>query len=515
MGVTEFDFQPDPKKPTTHEIATAATDYDMFQGFLDHIPNPDEVLRLECGGDITVYDNIGRDPRISSNLGTRARAVVGKEWDIVPYSQETIDIQIQEYVRNVYLDFPFDRSRRSMLRGGTLKGFAVGEVMWDYSEGDTFITNIFYRHQRRFTFNQQRHLLLKTIANPLGENVTIRDGLPLKKFQVITFGDEVETPWGIGLGRELYWPWWFKKNDIKDWLLSGNKFAAPTVVGEYDKDSTNEIDQNKLLAAAQAVHSRSSIIYPKGMILRLMESVRNGSINTYRELVDFLNEEITICILGQTATTTGTPGKLGNEKEQGKVFEAIIKADADSECEAYNARDGGMIRWLVDYQFPGHGRYPKIWVDCEEEEDKKTLAERDQALADAMQKGGKYRLTKAYFIRTQGLQKDDIEEMEPTIPLVSKGREISFADPATSGTEGAFPDQAALDAALAAITPAEMQGRMEPVVKPVLAGFQQSGNVDEAMERLIEAYPLMDTTQLEELLARMIFVAECWGRLNG
>ena len=141
-------------KPELNEIASAASDFDIFQGFMEQLPNPDEILRLEAGGDLRVYDNIGRDPRVSSNLGTRARAVVGKEWKMVPVSEDKKDVAVAEYVEQVFLGFPFDRARRSLLRGGTLKGFAVSEIMWDSSSGDTFITDMKYRHQRRSQSHQ-------------------------------------------------------------------------------------------------------------------------------------------------------------------------------------------------------------------------------------------------------------------------------------------------------------------------------------------------------------------------
>lgn len=179
----------------------------------------------------------------------------------------------------------------------------------------------------------------------------MRDGLPLRKFQHVTFGDEVETPYGVGLGRELYWPWWFKKNGIKFWMMFCDKFASPTVVGEYEGgNATSPEDQNKLLSAAQAVHSNNAIIHPKGMNLSLLEAARSGNISTYRELAEFMNDEMTICILGQTATTTGKPGSMGDANEQADVREDIIKADADALCEALNS---GVVSWLVDYQFPG------------------------------------------------------------------------------------------------------------------------------------------------------------------
>lgn len=511
MGAIEYDFTVDPKKPITNEIASVATDYDIFQGFMEQIANPDEVLRLECGGDIRIYDNIGRDGRVSSNLGTRARAVIGKEWTMTPFSQETIDIKVAEYVQSVFLGFPFDRARRSILRGGTLKGFAISEMMWDYSEGDTFIRDMKYRHQRRFLFNTSNEILLKTTLNPMGMNVSTRDGLPLNKFQHVAFGDEVETPWGIGLGRELYWPWWFKKNGIKFWMMFCDKFAGPTVVGEYEGGSSTSIDdQTKLLSAAQAVHSNNAIIHPKGMSLRLMEAARSGNISTYRELAEFMNDEMTISILGQTATTTGTPGKLGNEQAQENVKNDLVKADADSLCEAFNARDTGCIRWLVDYQFPGLGRYPQMWIDCEEEEDKKTLAERDDKLSTAMEKSG-LRLSKSYYVRQHGLQDDDVEVApDTTKPPVKKNGEpgISFAEGEPS------PDPADLLAgsknyqqAMAATETWQRQIRAQ--VDQVIAS---GGGLPELSLKLAELFPSMDPAAFGDLMAQAMTLADDAGR---
>lgn len=491
--------------PERNEIASAATDFDMFQGYLDHLPNPDEVLALEAGGDIRVYDNIGRDSRASSNLRTRALAVIGKEWTIVPFSQEAIDIKVAEYVEKVFLGFPFDKARRSILRGGTLKGFGVGEVMWEASEGDVWISDLKYRQQRRFRFDLQGNLLLLTVNDPQGVNVTLRGGRLLKKFQVVTFGDEAETPYGVGLGRELYWPWWFKKNGIKFWLQFCDKFAGPTVRGEYEPNTKPE-DQAKLLAAAQAVHSNSAIIHPKGMNLSLLEAARSGSITTYRELTEFMNAEITISILGQTATTVGTPGQLGNQDAQSEVRSDLVKADADALCEAFNARVGGFIRWLVDYQFPGLGRYPQIWIDCEEEEDKKTLAERDNSLSQAMDQSG-LRLTRSYYIKTHGLEEGDVEVKQAVGPTPPSP---AFSEPGGD----LYPDQAALDAALDAFLGSQADDALAGTLRPVIKAIQDGTEPDTVMEQLIAAFPKMNTAELEQLLAQAIFVADLWGRLN-
>lgn len=511
------------KKPNTDEIASAATDIYLYQGYLQVLENPDEVLNLEAGGDITVYDRIGRDPRVAASLRTRAKAVTGKEWLMVPFSQETKDIQIAEYVKQVFLNFSYDRCRRPVLRGGVLKGFAVAEVMWDYSEGDTFINNMHYRHQRRFKFGTDNHLYLLTLENPYpGENVTINKetGLLLKKFQVFTFGDEVTTPYGNGLGTELYWPWWFKKNDIKFWLMFCDKFAAPTAVGEYPQGTTPE-KQRELLAAAQSIHSNSSLVYPAGMNLRLIEAARNGSVTCYKELVDFCNDEMTISILGQTATTSGTPGKLGSSDEQADVRSDYLKDDADSICEAQNDRKNGVIPWLVDYQFPGHGRYPKIWIKTESEEDGKTLAERDDKLASAMANSG-LQLTRSYYIRTHSLDETDIEAKQqaaPSIPSTKSTPSTKQADTAEF-SEHRCPHCSSIDLAEGgepdAVDNIAKQALEDTDTSDLVARIRKhiddARDLNDALDTLPDLRKELKIDQIAELLPRAAIVARLTGR---
>lgn len=515
----------DGKHPVTQEIASAATDVYMFQGWLPVMENLDKVLMEEGHGDITMYDDIGRDPRVAASLRTRAKAVTGREWQVVPFSQETADIRVAEYVDKVFRNFPYDRARRPVLRGGVLKGFSVAEIMWDYSEGDTFITDMRYRHQRRFRFAPNGDLHLLTLSNPYpGENATIDSdsGLPLRKFQVFTFGDEVTTPYGNGLGQELFWPWWFKKNGIKYWMTFAEKFSSPTVVGEYP-EGTDQAKQQTLLSAAASVHSNSAVVYPAGMSVKLLEAMRSGSVSCYQELCNFMNDEMTIAILGQTATTSGTPGGLGNTDEQQEVLENYLKDDGDSVCEAQNDRQNGVIPWLVDYQFPGNGRYPKMEIKSEDEEDSLTLAERDYNLAQALNLGGKS-LSRSYYVRTYGMVDEDIEDTTkpakpaPALPLAkvpdttpTPKEQLEFAE----GDDAAFIDQDMLDKFVAGITtPAELQKLMEGVLKPLFKLVEEGGDLQGLSDALPKLFPEMDTSRLEGILTRVFFVAAVWGHLS-
>jgi phage gp29-like protein len=469
--------------PELSEVASLLRDTELFQGFLNTLENPDKVLRLECGGDISVYDDISREARVGSVLRTRAQAVIGKEWDLVPASDDSKDMQIADYVKQVFLSFPFDTSRRSILRGGLLKGFSVSEIIWDQSEGDTFIKAMRHRAQRRFRFDLDSNLRLLTQDDPL-EGINLTKQYPYK-FQNFVFGDEAETPYGVGLGRELYWPWWFKKNGIKFWLMFCEQFGSPTKIGKYQSGATKK-DKDVLLDALDALQSTSSITIPEGMSIDLIQAAKSGSVSTQAELTRYMDEEIAVCVLGQSATTTGTAGRLGNDNAQADVREDLIKADADALCEHLNP---GVVRWLVDYQFPGHGRYPKMWIRCGDEADLNKLSERDKTLGES---GVKF--TKKYFMGSYGLQEDDFY-------LVDEPKTTDFSEQGdTEVLDELLEDELA-----------DWQPLMQPLMQPLYDLIDQASSIDELRDKLQSITDRQDLQPLIDSLAPALLKARALG----
>lgn len=74
--------------------------------------------------------------------------------------------------------------------------------------------------------------------------------------------------------------------------------------------------------------------------------------------------------------------------------------------------------------------------------------------------------------------------------------------------------QTVIDAFLASFSNADLQREMQTVLMPVLSGIQETGDYGEALEKLADAYPRMDTANLQEMLTRMIFTAEIVGRIE-
>ena len=414
--------------PVLDEIAIAEKDiYQDYTGTT--LLNPDRILRSESGGrGIELFEDLLRDDQVGSNMETRALAVVGREWEVIPATEKRPDLRIADFVREVLLACNYDDARKSLLSGIVL-GFKPAEVMWEYSEGDIWIREIVAKASRRFAFDLSRRLRLLT-----PRNMVEGEAVPERKFVVYTHVSANGSPYGDGLGRLLYWPVWFKKNAIKFWMIFADKFGSPTAVGKYPPGTPASL-QDDLLAAIDAIQQESAIRIPNNVEIELLEARRSGSTDTYEKLCAFMNAAISKVLLGQTLTTeVGERGSYAASQTHEQVRRDYIKADADSLSAVLNRQ---LVRWIVDYNFPGTTRYPKVWIRTEAEKDLLPLAERDKLLITDMG----IPVTKKYIYSTYGIPEpregEEVVGLKPVSPREEKGRQVEPAKENPDGAGGA------------------------------------------------------------------------------
>ena len=79
-----------------------------------------------------------------------------------------------------------------------------------------------------------------------------------------------------------------------------------------------------------------------------------------------------------------------------------------------------------------------------------------------------------------------------------------------------YPDQLALDDGIAGyLKNTDLSALLEPLIKQLGQAIAEGGSYEEAAERLLAAYPQLDTAQLQEALGRVLFVADLWGQIGG
>ncbi len=480
------------KQPVIHQVAHVLRD--PFQAFYLNLMRADDSTLATRGGGagLRIYDEIERDCHAYSVLQKRKMAVVSRPWFVEPASESRLDKKAADMVKENLAAIQFDRICVDLL-DAILKGYSVGEIIWDVRGSEIRASDVMAREQKRFVFDVEYKPRLLTL-----ENMLAGEELPERKFIVHRFGSKVGNPYGLGLGTRLFWPVYFKRQGIQFWLTFCDKFGSPTAVGKYPQ-GTSEADQNLLIGSLQAIATDSAIAVPEGMDVKLLEAARSGTVNTYEQLCRYMDGEISKATLGETLSTElHGGGSLAASRTHNEVRLELVQADADLLTDTLA---GSLVRWLVEYNYPGAG-IPAVRRDVRPAEDLAIRSERDVRIQSLG-----FRPTLDYVQEVYG----DGWEEDPAARRVADQSAGSLADAGQDFAEGrTFADQKALDDAIAALpgTPTEA---LKALLAPALKAIQEAATPDEAMDALLEAYPNLPTEQLEAVLAKAFLFSDLWG----
>lgn len=479
------------QRPEMREIATTLDGRDITRGYVDPLAlaqPQDTVLLTRGGGDYNTYKELLRDDQVAATFHQRRLAVVSREWEALPGGERRQDKAAAEFLREQLEHIRWDAVTDKMLYG-VFYGHAVAECLWARDGQRVVLDAVKVRDRKRFGFDNRGNLRLLTMAKPDGEL------LPERKFWAFQTGaDHDDEPYGLGLAHWLYWPVFFKRNGIKFWLIFMEKFGQPTATGKFPQNAT-QTEKQRLLAALRAIHTDSGVILPEEMEIDLIEAARSGTAD-YAALCDRMDRAIAKVVLGQVASTEGTPGRLGNDELQQDVRLDLVKADADLVCDSFNR---SVARWLTEWNYP-NAAPPRVWRKVEDDEDLGRLAEREKIIFDMG-----FRPTLRHIQDTYG---GEWEERQATVPPTDAP---AFAE------GGAKPAADAVDAQLEQLQQAG-DAAVEQWVEQIRALVDEAQSLEELRDRLLELYPKMDPARFAEAMGDALAAAHLAGRydiLNG
>lgn len=285
------------------------------------------------------------------------------------------------------------------------------------------------------------------------------------------------------------------KGGMKFWVQFTEKYGSPWLIGKHPRGASTK-ETNELLDSLEGMVQDAVAVIPNDSSVEIKEAAgKTGSADVYRELLMYCRSEINVALLGQNQTTEAEANRASAQAGL-DVTEDIRDGDASIVAATLNA----VIRRVVDLNF-GENVDAPVYELWEQEQIDKALAERDKSLTESG-----VRFTTAYWQRTYNLQDGDIEATPATTAEVN-------ADFAESGLRPVL-DQHALDQAIDGLAPADLQQQAEQALLPVIEALQKSRDETEVLGLLAETSPDLDATALQALLAKLIFMANLWGRLS-
>jgi len=479
------------KNSLSEELATRRRSIDYY-GLLLYLPNPDPVLK-KLGRDLTAYEELLGDARVSGCVSSRKAGVKSLEWDIDRGKAKSRQGKVIISLFKNDLDF-YQVISESL--DAVLYGYSVLEVVWEKTGPYILPRRIQAKPHNWFIFDHEGNLKLRTIDNPV-----YGEPLPEYKFLLVQHNATYKNPYGEPVLSKCFWPVTFKRGGMKFWLIFSEKYGMPFLIGKHPR-GTSEKETEKLADILEQMVQDAVAVIPDDSSVEIMEAGgKSASSAVYRELLEYCDQEISIALLGQNLTTEVKGGSYAATQSHMKVRQDLIDSDRKLIEKTFNR----LIKWIYELNF-GDGEMPQF-VMYEEEDIDKELADRDEKLGNVLQLSG-LKFSKQYFQKAYGLEEEDFEEPQPT---TTNPPNQQFSEPPDKNP---FPDQQAIDDAVNALSPEELQKQMEGVLKPIIDLINESNDYSKVMEKLVETFPDMDTKTIEDMLTRGIFVSELWGMLN-
>lgn len=312
-----------------------------------------------------------RSPRYASALSTRKLAIQGLPIVVEAASDDPRDKEIAEALeRDIVKPSQFDELIEDLC-DGLGKGRSTSGINWNLSQTPWRPSEYVWQDPRWIQTHPEKPNVLC-----LKDEADLVNGIPLDDFprRYITHIPKLKT--GIvsraGLMRLVAVHYMCSNFALGDWMAFLELFGLPIRIGRYG-NGASEDDKRILKQAVASIGSDAAAIMPESMRIEFEQIANAGaSEQVFERILNYLDKQIDIAILGQTGTTEGTPGQLGNNDAQSEVRGDLLKADAKQMSRTLNKT---VVRWYVDLNFGQQEHYPDLSLYVEEPEDMKLLVE--------------------------------------------------------------------------------------------------------------------------------------------
>lgn len=439
-----------------------------------------------------------RDLYYRSLLGTRKLAIVGLDPIIEPASEEQRDQDIAAAVRRDILTESFPNLVANAL-DALGKGFSVHEIMWDTSALPWRPRSIEYRDPRWFEYDRETGRRLRLLGGDGGWQE-----LPANKFIIHEPLMKSGLPIRGGLAMAALYLHLIKFSDVASWAAFMEVFGHPLRIGKFPKNA-NKKDYDVLKRAVRNLGRDIGVVIPDSMMIEIVDGVKPGSSTEHFErLVNWVDKQMAIGVLGQQASTEGTPGKMGAEDAREDVRLDIKEADAQ-QLEVTLNRD--LVMPYVRFNWGEMDAWPRLRLPVPRPEDTTALVDN---VVKLMPFGFRAKRSEMYAKvgLTEPEEGDEVLEMA-AMPAGLPGQSNAALAALLAATNASIPQAAGELADLAGGE--EWEPLLAPVHRAVEQLAREAGSYEELRRRLPELLGGLDTTELNRRLAAAQLKARALG----
>ncbi|WP_314140420.1 DUF935 domain-containing protein [Buttiauxella noackiae] len=475
------------------------------------------ILQAAEHGDLSAQadlfeDMVERDGHIFSEMSKRKNALLTLDWSIEPPPNATDEEKkLAELVAGWLANIPDLEDITLNAAEAIGHGFSAQEIeKWELADGVWLPVKIKLRPHRWFCTTPDK-------GDELRLNDGTMDGAELWPFGWLVHTHNAKSGYiaQSGLYRVLVWPYLFKNFSVRDLAEFLEIYGLPARIGTYVSGATED-EQDKLLSALVSLGHNASGIIPEGAKIEFKEAA-NGQSDPFMAMIDWAERTESKVILGGTLTSQAdgksSTNALGNVHNE--VRHDLLTADA-RQLEGFYR---GFIRMLLGingYDVSPH-RQPRLVFDTRELENIQSFAEGVSKLVLA----GMNTIPVSWVHKKVGIPvpKNDEAVLTAPVPATSvsaltttlpSGNWRRFTALTTHG-DISDPAQDALDNT----RPGDaISQAMEKLIAPLVTALSQGQSPDDALDIIAASYPLLDDSQLRQLLQQALFVSDVWGRLN-
>ncbi|SHH33529.1 DUF935 domain-containing protein [Desulfofustis glycolicus] len=481
------------------QIADHTSDPSFVRG-LSALPNPDEVLR-KAGLSHQIYDQVMSDSHVIAKVIDRRSGMLRREWQVKAGGEQSADVRAAELCQQAlaqleeHEEYPLENSL-GILQEAALRGHRALEVVWRFESGvwlPAFLRDI----PNRRLIHTGVQWRLQTLTEP-----SYGMELPPYKALVASHMASTDNPYGEALLSRCYWPYLFKHSGWKWWVTLAEKYGLPWIIAQLG-GKAEEPQRRELLGALVAMVVDPVAVVPEGAKVDF-HLTEGANPEIHERLIRTCNGEISKVLVGQTLSTEmdGSSGSRAAAETHSGLRDEIVEADGKLVGRVMNR----LFAWITELNLGDKAAPPKfVWL--EEQEPPKGWAAVANLAIKAMP--GRVPLRWAYDKFGIGEEYRDDDEMVAAPAVRPAGGGETGADFARSD-EPFTAEQQALEE-LAERSAATATGILAANEAKLLGVVESAESYEEAMERLLELYPDLETEALGDLLTRTLTAASLYG----